>query len=158
MSTARQVNAQGLGPPNQRVPLVVPVRDVDNAARMAFHGTATVTIGDVFSQGTLTLSLPDGIQSNTVPAGKRAVIEAASVLGNLPAGQRFVQVNLQSGLNGTGSFYALDVRSKGLFSSSGVGIPDQESFQGSQLMRMYVDPGNTIVFNVQRNVKNGGSG
>jgi hypothetical protein len=95
-----------------------------------------------------------GVQSEfTVPAGKRLVIEFVTAILTVQAGQSaavtfFVRTG---GISAPGIVHALAVTPQGTFNSGGV-------FVSSQLVRLYPDPGTSVIFEFTRNAANGVAG
>ena len=99
----------------------LPVRDVDNPARFAFHSNRSNTM----SAGEDELLLDF---FPVVPAGKRLVIEYVSVRASLPVGQRIVSASV------VGNFFPVTFQGSNGISDTSV---------GGQLVRAYADAGGT---------------
>lgn len=121
------------------------VRDVDNAARQSFRKSVSVSLAD----GSTFAAINPGI---TPPAGKRLVIEAISVSGNVPSGQKYA-----CSLNITDEFaqvlFDLDLT----LTLQGTFGP-VDTFQGNTITRVYIEPSDTVAFDVFRNAGTGAAG
>jgi hypothetical protein len=105
----------------------VPNRDVDQPARQAFDAQATVTIPANAFGGSATFNF-------TIPAGKRAVVEFVSLLGELPTGQQVNFVKLSGILNNQGMEHYVPVI-KQVAGASGF-----DRFVAGQPVTIYADP------------------
>ncbi len=108
------------------------VRDVDNPALQPFQAGAVEVSASTSTCGGFETTLA------TVPAMKQLVIEHVSFGGNLPTGQRFLQVHVNNTAGGAAGVHDLPVALQG----TGGGTTD--FFAASQPVRLYADPG-TIV-------------
>ena len=117
-----------------------PVCDVDNPETHPF-------------QAAVELSLPQGTGGQNgfvqVPAGKRLVIEYASGVGFLPAGQKCL-FSVITSLQGqqTGTSHYLESTTVGKF-----GAPD--CFLAGQVVRLYADPETTVMLRADRDLATG---
>ncbi len=115
------------------------VRDVDDAARSAFHASADVGIPDTRSEGLATIT--------TVPAGKRLVIEYVSILAQAPTGQKlFAQITVF--VDSVGQNHFITLTPQGAFSSTDV-------FTAAQPTRLYADAGTNVTASLFRNATTG---
>jgi len=123
----------------------LPVRDVDNLARQPFRKSVFVPLPD----GTTFAAINPGINP---PVGKRLVIEAISVSGNIPSGQKYA-----CSLNITDQFaqvlFDLDLT---LTLQATFGPID--TFQGNTITRVYVEPSDNVAFDVFRTAGTGTGG
>jgi hypothetical protein len=122
----------------------VPTRRADDPARRALQRTGLVIIaaGDQIEDQTL----------YTVPAGKRLVIEEASVRAQLFTGVSQAMVFLRStGGGGIGGHY-VPLESLGVLNGYGTVLV------GTELLRGYADPGTTVDASVSINTASGGGG
>jgi hypothetical protein len=121
------------------------VRDVDNAARQSFRKSVFVSLPD----GTSFAAINPGI---TPPTGKRLVIEAVSVSGNIPSGQKY-----SCSLNITDEFaqvlFDLDLA---LALQATFGPVD--TYQGNTITRVYVENSDNVAFDVFRTAATGAAG
>jgi hypothetical protein len=121
------------------------VRDVDNGARQSFRKSVFVSLAD----GSTFAAINPGI---TPPAGKRLVLEAISVGGNIPSGQKYA-----CSLNITDEFaqvlFDLDLA---LVLQGTFGPVD--TFQGNTITKVYVESSDNIAFDVFRNAGSGAAG
>ncbi len=113
-----------------------PVCEVNNADKHPF-------------QASVEISLPPGTEGQNgfvnVPTGKRLVIEYVSGQAFLPSGQKAlfsVIVSLQG--QTTGTWHYLESTVVGPFGS-------QECFQCGRMVRLYADPGTTVMLRTDRN-------
>lgn len=118
----------------------------DNPARQAFAADASLSINAV--------SIDDTETVLTVPSDKRAVLESLSCRGRIDAGNTFVQVTMEYGLNG-----ALHYMNFG-FTRLGAGFPNlqpdgsafpTEAVAFNQPIRAYADGGTAVRIIVLRN-------
>jgi hypothetical protein len=99
-------------------------------------------------QASLQVSLPPGTEGQNgfvnVPAGKRLVIEYVSGQAFLPTGQKAlfsVIVSLQG--QNIGTWHYLESSAIGAFGS-------QDCFQCGRMVRLYADPGTTVMLRTDR--------
>jgi hypothetical protein len=104
----------------------VPNRDVDQPARQAFDAQATVAIPANAFGGSATFNF-------TIPAGKRAVVEYVSLLGELPTGQQVALFRLQGVLNNQGTEHYVPV----IKQVTGASL---DRFVAGQPVTIYADP------------------
>ena len=121
----------------------VPTRSVDNPARQPVQRTGLVIIGtaDQIEEQTL----------YTVPAGKRLVIEEASVRAQLFAGVSQAMVFLRSNGGGFGGHY-VPLTSVGALDGFGTVLV------GTELLRGYADAGTAVDVSVTINTASGSGG
>ena len=126
--------------PAQPVPTVAQgttrVRDVDHPARNVFQRR----LNAFFAEGSFS-----GSESFVVPAGERLVIEHVSSAGVVPVGQQ-LQGHIQTSVNGLVSPHWIVLTPQGVFVN--------QVSTGSQLVRIYADPGTTVTL---EGFRNGGS-
>ena len=127
-------------PPVPRKPSCTPVCEVNNPDKYPF-------------QANVDISLPAGTEGQngfvTVPAGKRLVIEYVSGQAFLPTGQKAlfsVIVSLQG--QATGTWHYLESTVVGPFGS-------QDCFQCGRPVKLYADPGTTVMLRTDRNSPTG---
>jgi hypothetical protein len=117
-----------------------PTCDVDNPEKQPF-------------QAAVEINLPPGTGGENgfvqVPKGKRLVIEYASGEGFLPTGQKCL-FSVITSLQGqaTGTRHYLESTPMGKF-----GAPDY--FRAGQVVRLYADPGTTVMLRADRDVTTG---
>ena len=123
-----------------RKPPCTPVCEVNNPDKHAF-------------QANVEISLPPGTEGQngfvTVPAGKRLVIEYVSAQAFLPSGQKglfSVIVSLQG--QATGTWHYLESTVVGPFGG-------QDCFQCGRLVKLYADPGTTVMLRTDRDSPTG---
>lgn len=106
------------------------VRDADNAGQ-PFRQSRLVAVNDGEPLGSFTYT--------TVPAGKRLVIEFASVLASIPTGQQLTEVRLSPGGNNTGRNDPVvhDL----LFSKTTSNVSGFDTFVASEEIRAYCEAG-----------------
>jgi hypothetical protein len=117
-----------------------PVCDVDNPARQPF-------------QAAVQIDMPAGTGGQngfvTVPTGKRLVMEYASGEAFMPTGQKCLfSVITTIGGASTGTRHYLESNAVGKF-----GAPDY--FQAGQVVRLYADPGTTVMLRADRDIAAG---
>jgi hypothetical protein len=121
----------------------VPTRQADDPARQAVQRTGLVIIsaGDQIEEQTL----------YTVPAGKRLVIEEASVRAQLFAGVSQAMVFLRTHGGRLGAHY-VPLKSIGVLNGFGTVLV------GTELLRGYADPGTAVDVNITINTVGGDGG
>lgn len=126
--------------PSKPKPACTPVCEVNNPDKQPF-------------QASVELSLPPGTEGQngfvTVPAGKRLVIEYVSGQAFLPTGQKAlfsVIVSLQG--QSTGTWHYLESTVVGPFGS-------QDCFQCGRMVKLYADPGTTVMLRTDRDSPTG---
>lgn len=123
----------------------LPVRDVDNPVRQPFHRSVFASLPD----GTTFLASDPGL---TPPAGKRLVIEQISIGANLPAGQRAAcSLVVRNDFAEVLFDHALPMSLQGTFGPI-------DSFQASLPTRVYLDPSDSVAFDVFRTAATGSAG
>ena len=85
-----------------------------------------------------------------VPVGKQTVIEFVTAILNVQAGQSAVVTFfvMTGGIAAPGIVHALALAQQGTFNGG-------EAFVASQLVRLYPDPGTTVIFEFARNAVSG---
>ena len=119
----------------------LPVRDVDNPASQPFQISGLTTIGPFDTSSTIELF--------TVPAGKRLVIEYATVYAGAGEGNKmvaFISTKLITTPDPNDSPF---VAHSLLMTEQGT-INDPVTFAASQPMRVYADPGTKVLGIVAR--------
>ena len=118
------------------------VRDADNPTRQSFRKSVFVSLPDA----TTFIAINPGI---TPPTGKRLVIEAISVSGNIPSGQKYA--------------CSLDIRDEfaqvlfdlNLTLTLEATFGPVDTFLGNTITRVYVEPSDNVAFNVFRTAGTG---
>jgi hypothetical protein len=124
---------------------VVTIKDQDNPARQPVHFNATVT----FPAGSQSANV---IAPFVVPANKRLVIELIAGEIFVPTGQ-LLRVKVGTTSNGIlAPDFALNFSTKTPFSVS------QDIYTATLPVRLYADPGTTIILQAARNSTTGSSG
>lgn len=119
------------------------VRDVDNAARLAFQASASITLADGTTFATSTIT--------TVPAGKRLVIEYISALAATQTGQKaLAQIQVYQGT--TPYLHRVALSLQGTFTTS-FGTGDE--FVAGQSTRLYADAGTAVIVEIGRSASSG---
>jgi hypothetical protein len=115
----------------------LPVRDVDNPARQPFRRSISIT-------------LPEGLTftaTNPVinpPAGKRLVIDAISVSGNIPSGQKYTcSLDLRNEFGDVVFDLNVPLTLQATFGPF-------DTYQGNTTSRVYLDPSDNVAFDVFR--------
>ena len=120
----------------------VPVREVNNPAIQPFQAAGFYPFTGQGSGGVITLF--------TVPNGKRLVIEYATAQGQLPMGAK-LQGFITTTVGGVTAEHQLVMIDQGVLAGSVV-------FAAAQPMRLYADPGTTVLADVGRDPFTGGGG
>ena len=146
LGRAPHLHAQG-GPPAKDVVVTntaaspALVRNVDEGSRQPFQRPFAVNLAPTESFGEATF---------TVPAGKRIVVEYASLRASLPPGQT-VFVNIATTTAGQSAFHPVVVSDQGMY-----GV--LHLVGASQQTRIYADPGTTIIVQFGRDPSAGAPG
>jgi hypothetical protein len=146
LASAPRARAQG-GPAAKDVVVTntpanpVPVRNVDEGSRQPFQRPFSVNLAPTESFGEATF---------TVPAGKRIVVEYASLRASLPPGQT-VFVNIVTTTAGQSAFHPVLISDQGMY-----GV--LHLVGASHQTRIYADPGTTITVQFGRDPSAGAPG
>jgi hypothetical protein len=131
----RTSGKKGKPTPSRLKPKCTPVCEVNNPDKHPF-------------QANVDISLPTGTEGQNgfviVPAGKRLVIEHVSGQAFIPSGQKAlfsVIVSLQGQI--TGTWHYLESTAIGAFGG-------QDCFQCGRLVKLYADPGTTVMLRTDR--------
>ncbi len=109
------------------------VKDVDNPARHAF------TTSCIF---TPTAGQATGCTTPAIPAGEQVVIETVAVIASANPTNTELSASISTTVNGATATWPFSV------ADNGTNQPGNSLFWASQPLRLYADPGTTIVFGI----------
>ena len=126
---------------SQPIPVAGNIRDADQPARQPFAHS----FSNNFTSGVC------GDDDNiVVPSGKRLVIETVSGQVRVPSGQTAV-LTLGATTSGVVASYPVPIT----FAGSNLCFDGQDSFRTFEALRIYADPGSTVIVEVRRNSNTG---